>query len=450
VRIGLVTLGCDKNTVDNEYLAGLLAKRGHATVLAESTTDRYDAVVITTCGFIEAAKAQSMSEIDRWARAKRQHGRPRRLILAGCLTQRYAEKILAAYPEIDGLAGVGHFEALADLIEEADPDSGEVCLALCQKPAVQIERRLPRRRLTKRAHAYLKIADGCDHACSFCSIPLMKGRRHSVPAPIILAEARALLRQGIRELNLIAQDLSQYGGDLGPGAPRLPGLLRALAGLEGDFWLRLLYLYPGGVTEELLERIATEPKICRYLDIPLQHLNRGVLKAMKRPWGQVRGDKLFERIRKAVPGVTLRTTFVVGFPGETDEAFEELLDGARRLRIDRVGAFLYSPQEGTAAYSMPNQVDPKLASERYDRLMRTQAAIALELNQARVGGIERVLFEGRDRARRAALARSQAEAAEIDGSIFVKGAGPKRAGSFGRVRIVRADGYDLWAEATPH
>jgi ribosomal protein S12 methylthiotransferase len=453
LKIGIVTLGCDKNTVDNEYLAGLLSERGHQAIetgLSAETlakAEDFDAVVITTCGFIEAARGQSIYEISRWAEAKRETGRPEKLIVAGCLTQRYATQVLASYPEIDGLAGVGEFEALADLIEEAQPDAPEVCLSLQEKPEVRVQRSLPRKRLGRRTHAYLKIADGCDHGCAFCSIPIMKGQNVSVAPEILVEEARGLLEGGARELNLIAQDLSLYGRDFGNGGPSLAELLKRLAGIDGDFWLRLLYLYPGGVTDELLELAASEPKICKYFDIPLQHLSQPVLRGMRRPWSEIKTEKMFEHIRSIVPKATLRTTFIVGFPGETDADFECLLEGVKRLRIDRVGAFIFSREEGTDAYSIPDQVPAEIAAERLDRLMQAQSGIAFDLNGRRVGNRERVLFEGRDREKGMALARSQAEAAEIDGLIYVKGAGPKRTGEFGEVEIVEADDYDLIAEA---
>jgi ribosomal protein S12 methylthiotransferase len=445
--IGLVALGCDKNTVDGEYLAGILADRGHTPVPADPLRPGdYDALVISTCGFIDEAADQSMNEIALWAQAKRRLGRPGRLIVAGCMAQRRAEEILEVFPEIDGVAGVGEFEALADLIEAADPRSEEVCLSLSKWPRVKIERPLRRHRLERAAHAHLKIADGCDHACAFCSIPLMKGPSCSVPPEMLLSEAKQLIGQGVREIDLIGQDLTLYGRDLGPGAPDLAALLGRLAALEGDFWLRLFYVYPGAVTNALLETMISSPKICRYLDVPLQHLNRDLLKAMKRPAGHIQGERLFARIRQAVPGITLRTTFLLGFPGETDAAFEELIEGVERMRIERLGAFVFSPQEGTAAYAMPNQVAPVIAAERFDRLMRLQQEIAFSLNEARVGRRERVLFDGPDPERGVFVARSQAEAPEIDGRILVPDVPEEQAGRFGYVEIERAEGYDLWGQ----
>lgn len=446
MKIGLVTLGCDKNTVDNEYLAGVLARRGHSIAVANNDKGRYDAIVITTCGFIEAASAQSMMEIDHWARRKRDHGYPRKLIVAGCLSQVRSEEILHAFPEVDGIAGVGKVETLADLIEEADPASGEVCVAVEDRPDMHESARLPRRLLQDRPYAYLKIADGCDHQCAFCSIPQIKGSYASVPMDELVEQSRELLDRGVCELNIIGQDISLYGQDLPGKDATLINLLKRLAGLEGEFWIRLLYLYPSGLSRELLEYIASEKKICRYLDVPLQHLDKGLLKTMKRPAGMLSGRQLVERVRKAIPDVTLRTTFIVGLPGESDEVFDGLLDEAKQLRFDRLGAFVYSPQPGTTACTMAGQIPPEVAAERLDRLMSAQQGIHFAQNQARVGQRERVLFEGRDRKKGAAIARSQSEAPEIDGFIYVKGAPPNVNSGFGDVRIVRADGYDLWAE----
>jgi len=444
LKIGFVTLGCDKNTVDNEYVAGVLARRGHSVSLVNSGSERYDAVVITTCGFIEAASAQSMMEIDRWARRKREKGRPARLVVAGCLTQLRAEEILHAYPEVDGIGGVGNLEALAELIEEVDPNSGEVVMSLQDQPDMHLPHHLPRRHLQHHPYAYLKIADGCDHECAFCSIPLIKGGYASVAPDVLIEEARELIDNGVKELNIIGQDISAYGRD-GGGADLLK-LLHQLCALNGDFWIRLLYLYPGGMTDALLELIAREPRICNYLDLPLQHVNTNLLRKMKRPAGQLAGIKFISKIRSVLPEATLRTTFIVGLPGETDEAFEEMLEAVRTIQFDRLGAFIFSPQPGTAACTMSGQVDPELAQQRFDRLMREQQLIHFRKNQARVGQSVRVLFEGRDQKKSAAIARSQSEAPEIDGYIYVKGVSPKQIGEFGEVKITRADGYDLWAE----
>ncbi len=446
MKIGLVTLGCDKNTVDNEYLAGILTARGHSIVVADDKKNRYDALVITTCGFIEAASAQSMMEIDHWARSKRDTGFPRRLIVAGCLSQTRSDEILHAFPEVDGIAGVGRAETLADLIEEVDPKSNEVCLAVEDRPNMSVVERLPRRRLADRSYAYLKIADGCDHRCAFCSIPQIKGSYASVPMDVLKSEAMELLEKGALELNLIAQDVSLYGSDLKSNSNSLVHLLRALSGIDGDFWLRLLYLYPAGITDELLECIASNPKLCRYLDIPLQHLNADLLKSMGRPVGKLTGAKLVERIRKALPGVTIRTTLIVGLPGETDEIFEDLLQGVKEIEFDRLGTFVYSPQAGTAASLMGEHVPAELALERMDRLMKAQQEIHFRKNEARVGQSVRVVFEGRDREKSAAVARSEAEAPEIDGCIYVKGATARMNHGFGTVKITQADQYDLWAE----
>ena len=310
MRVGIVTLGCDKNTVDNEYLAGLLEQAGCELVVAGGTGVALDAAVVTTCGFIDAARAQSVDAIVQLAERKRATGNPRRLFVSGCLAQRYAEELLKEIPEIDGLVGVGQFKQLAELILKADAAEAERDLHTAV-PQVDIYQHLRRRRLDKRPYAFLKISDGCNHGCTFCSIPIMKGKLRSVPHEILLEEARELLAQGVREINLVAQDLSAYGLDHWQDY-RLPNLLRDLAALEGDFWIRCLYHYPNNLNAELLELLAGEPKIVPYLDMPLQHLDPNVLKMMRRPFHTVNTSDLVRRLRAAVPGLTLRTTMIVG------------------------------------------------------------------------------------------------------------------------------------------
>ena len=386
LRVGLVTLGCDKNTVDNEYLAGLLEQSGCELVLDSSeSTLGLDAVVVTTCGFIDSAKAQSIDAIVQLAERKRDTGNPRRLFVAGCLAQRYADELLAEIPEIDGLVGVGQFKRLAQMILEADR-AGEPREDVARKdvasvPLVDIYQHMHRRRLDSRPYAFLKVSDGCNHGCTFCSIPLMKGALRSVPPEVLLEEARQLLAQGVRELNLVAQDLSTYGMDRWKDY-RLPQLLNDLCALEGDFWIRCLYFYPGHVTDEFLEVMATQPKIVPYLDMPLQHLDPEVLRRMKRPFHDVNTFQLVERLRAAVPGLTLRTTMIVGFPGETPVAHRNMLEGISRLRFDRLGAFQYSPQDDTPAGRLPRQVGSRTREKRWHAIMGAQAQIAHELERA--------------------------------------------------------------------
>lgn len=442
MRVGIVTLGCDKNTVDNEYLAGLLEEAGCELVLSDNQMQGapLDAVVVTTCGFIGSAKAQSVDAIVELAERKRNEGNPRKIFVAGCLAQRYADELLAEIPEIDGLVGVGQFKRLAEMIL----GGAEERKAVAQVPQVDIYQHLHRRRLDGRPYAFLKISDGCNHACSFCSIPLMKGKLRSVEPAILLEEARRLLAQGVRELNLVAQDLSMYGMDRWKDY-RLPELLRDLCALVGDFWVRCLYFYPGNVTEPFLEMMAREPKIVPYLDMPLQHLDPEVLRRMKRPFHEVNTHEVVGRLRAAIPDLALRTTMIVGFPGETPAAHRNMLEGIARLRFDRLGAFEYSREEDTPAGRMAEQVGARTSKKRWHAVMAAQAGIARELNQRRVGQRTRVLIEGQDPHEKMWVGRSSAEAPEIDGKVFVDSPTPLQVGSFIEAEITHAEVYDVYA-----
>lgn len=441
MHVRLIILGCDKNTVDNEYLAALLEDDGCTVAVGDSfdSSDSPDAVVVTTCGFIGDAKRQSIETLLNLADRKRETGRPARIYAAGCLTQRYAAELLREVPEIDGIVGVGQFERLAQMICK---DKGGN--AVKTTPTVAVCRFLRRRRLDDRPYAFLKIADGCNHACTFCAIPLMKGGLHSVPRDILLREARALLDSGARELNLIAQDISVYGMDRKRG-PRLPQLLRDLCTLEGDFWIRCLYCYPGGVTDELLDVMAAEPKIVPYLDLPLQHLDPEMLRRMKRPSHDADPAALVRRLRDVIPGITLRTTMLAGFPGETPAEHRRMLDGLRELAFEWLGAFQFSPEEDTVAAQLPRQVSPRTRKKRWHAIMALQTEITAAHNQARIGKRTRVLVEEYDTAGGCWTGRSPAEAPEVDGSVFIESPRPLVPGQFLDVEITRADIYDVYA-----
>ena len=451
MRVAIVTLGCDKNTVDNEYLAGMLEEAG-CEVVAGNERD-IDAAVVTTCGFIASAKRQSIETIRDLAKRKRETGSPRRLFVAGCLSQRIGDEMIAEYPEIDGLVGVGQFRRMTEMIVGDNGDNGDNGSAgaahsteidVAPKPTVDIYEHLKRRPLENAAHAFLKIADGCNHTCSFCAIPAMKGRLRSVEPEILLAEARALLERGVKEINLVAQDLSDYGRDRWKDY-RLPELLRDICALPGDFWVRCLYYYPGNVTSRFLEVMASEPKIVPYLEMPFQHLDPGVLRAMKRPFHEVNTFEVVKRIREAVPGIAIRTTFILGFPGETQQAFQFLLNGMNELQFDRLGAFEYSPEEGTPSASMPRQVQPKTKTQRWRMVMERQARISEELSRRRKGRTERVLVERFDEPSGYWVARSTADAPEVDGKVFIERDSRLRAGEFADVKFTKSTTYDVHA-----
>ncbi len=444
--VGLITLGCDKNTVDNEYLAGMLDRAGCESVFMHGVEmDRpLDAVVVTTCGFIGSAKQQSIQAIMEMAESKRTTGNPGRLFVAGCLAQRYSGELQQEVPEIDGIVGVGQYADLTRMIVEAGEADG--VSRVNDVPMVDIYQFMQRRRMESKPHAFLKLSDGCDHACTFCSIPSMKGKLRSVPPEILLKEARGLLDDGVRELNLVAQDLADYGRDRWKDY-RLPELLRDLCALDGDFWVRCFYLYPGGINDRLLEVFASEPKIVPYVDMPLQHLDREVLHRMKRPYRDVNTTLLVKRMREAVPRLVLRTTMIVGFPGETPQEHRRMLEGMEELRFDRLGAFMYSQEEGTPAGGMPRQVGKATLQKRWDAVMALQTEIAAELGERRVGETTRVLVEGFDDERGMWEGRSYAEAPEIDGSIYFESDAPVTVGEFVDVEITGAELYDLVGRA---
>jgi ribosomal protein S12 methylthiotransferase len=304
-----------------------------------------------------------------------------------------------------------------------------------------------RRRLDRRPYTFLKISDGCDHACSFCSIPLMKGKHRSVTRDILIEEMRALVADGVKEFNLVAQDLADYGKDLDDGY-RLPRLLRDLCAVDGDFWIRCLYLYPGGVTDEFLEVVATEPKIVPYVDMPLQHLDPDTMHLMKRPYREKNTLHLVKRMRAAVPGLTFRTTMIVGFPGETEDAHQRMLDGLRALRFNWVGAFRYSREEDTPAGQARNQIPDEVKEERWHAIMELQSTITAEYNRARIGTSARVLVENFDETSNRWTGRSPSEAPEVDGSVLFSSDAPVAAGHFANVFITAADVYDVMGRAT--
>jgi ribosomal protein S12 methylthiotransferase len=477
ILVGIITLGCDKNTVDNEYLAGLLEDAGCEVVAAEGIEDSqtFDAVVLTTCGFILDAKRQSVQKMLELAENKREKGNPRRLYVAGCLSQRYIEDLRTEVPEVDGWAGVGQFQALADMIltDISDKVGSSSCSTgnkACFRPSpilveqeldptearqhphsivnpvatVDIRKPLPRLRLTDKPCSFLKIADGCSHHCTFCSIPLMKGKLRSVPPDILMQEAQSLLKQGIRELNLVAQDITAYGTDRWRDY-RLPDLLRDLCALDGDFWIRCLYCYPGGITRRLIEVLATQPKIVPYLDIPLQHLDPEMLRRMRRPHHELNTKKLVARLREAVPNIALRTTMIVGFPGESHYAHRRMLEGMRRLTFDWLGVFQFSPEQDTPAARFHRQVGPRTREKRWHAVMELQAQITAERNAGRVGRCERVLLEDYDEAQRKWVGRSSREAPEVDGKILMEPDASFSCGRFAQVRITASDVYDVLA-----
>ncbi len=431
--VGLVSLGCSKNRVDSEVMLGILTQHGYRVV---ANPEEADVILVNTCGFIQSAKEESIDAILDMARYKN-GGRLKKLIVTGCLSQRYGKEIRDDMPEVDAVLGVAEYQNLPEILEEAFRGERPLRTGECGRFFDS-----PRLLTTPSHSAYVKISDGCDNRCAYCAIPLIRGGYQSRPADSILRECEALAARGVTELTLIAQDTSRYGSDL-PGEVNLAGLLRKISEIDGVRWLRTLYCYPDTVTDELLDAIGGLPKVCSYLDLPLQHISGEVLRRMNRRGSPELIRELIASCR--VRGILVRTTFIVGFPGETEAQFEELLDFVRWARFDRLGAFSYSPEEGTAAAEMPGQIDEAVKKDRLDRLMRLQQGISLEINRARVGETCEVLVESFENGRY--LGRSRKEAPEVDGLIRVKSRRTLSPGEYVQVQITGASEYDLDGEA---
>ena len=444
MRVGLITLGCDKNTVDNEYLAGLLQEKGLETVFLglDDPVDTVEVAVVTTCGFILDAKEQSVQTIVRMVESKETCGKPERIYVSGCLSQRYGDGLLEELPELDGIVGVGQFAELAEMI--ADHPETHGCFTQA-KPLVEIKAPIKRVRSSDQPYAFLKISDGCDHACAFCSIPLMKGALRSVPMDILLEEAKTLLSQGVKELVLVAQDTAAYGFDW-DRTRHLPALLRELAKLDGDFWIRLMYCYPAGITDELIEVMTTENKVVPYLDSPMQHFDPDMLIKMRRPGRRAAAASVVARLRERIPEIVLRTTVITGFPGESYQAHQRMLQAVEDLSFHWLGAFPYSPEEDTVAVDLPRKVGKKVKERRWSEIMEAQAAVTAERNEARVGTKTRVLIEEYDAERRQWVGRSPAEAPEVDGTVYVNSEKLLKKGCFVEVIITDAENYDVVAK----
>ena len=439
--VHLISLGCPKNTADSELMLGALVRAGF-----EVTMDPQQAQVllVNTCAFIEPAKKESIDAILAAAEVKK-NGLGKRLVVAGCLSQRYGSELREQFPEVDIFVGTGNFLDLPELLRRSErpelrpiPYAGAAHLL----PAAEA----PRIRTGDPFSAYLKVSEGCDHLCAFCIIPKIRGRHESRRPDDLVEEARELAASGVREINLIAQDLTAYGRDLEPRAS-LAALLHHLAPIEGIRWIRLLYCYPNFVTDELLAAIASLEKVVKYIDMPLQHADDAMLRAMKRERSADALRRLLERVRAAVPGVALRTSFIVGFPGETEAAFATLVDFVREQRFDRVGVFTYSREENTAACDLAGQLPEAVKRRRRAELMEVAAEISLEKNRDLVGRELEVMVEGAAPGRATRLrARTSAQAPEIDGMVLLNG--EAEPGEIVRARIERASTYDLHGRIT--
>jgi ribosomal protein S12 methylthiotransferase len=430
VKIHIATLGCPKNMTDSRRLIGEAAKSGlcHVNDPAEA-----DVVLVNTCGFIRAATEESISEILKFTKL-RAEGWSGSLVVFGCLAQRYRDELVKEIPEMDALFGVGEDEKIIEYcrgLQGRKPEGRRSEAAPNELPGVGP------------SYAYLKIADGCDRKCAFCVIPAIRGRFRSIPHEAIIAEAGAFVRSGVKELILVAQDICNYGDhNISYG---LVSLLRDLAAIEGDFRIRLLYLYPTGITDELLDIIAEEEKICKYLDIPLQHSEDRIIRLMGRRGGRREYAKLVRKIRRKIPGVTLRTTFIVGFPSETEEEFMALMDFIEDTRFDRLGVFAYSKEEGAPAAQFKGQIPEKIKKRRLDEIMKRQSLISLARNEEFVGRRFRALVDEIDGP--VMICRLESQTPEIDGVVIIEnpetGNSRPKTGDYVNVEIIAAYDYDL-------
>jgi ribosomal protein S12 methylthiotransferase len=441
------SLGCPKNRIDTEVMLGTLALAGYA--VAEDIHDA-DVVVVNTCSFIQSAREESIQAILDVAEL-RESSRLRALLVAGCLPQRYGAELAQELPEVDAFIGTGHFHKIPQILDQTLAGSrGGVYVDAGQTHLY--DEHDPRLLIGPGHTAYLKISEGCDRVCAFCAIPKIRGCFQSRRLESVVAEAKELAAQGAKELNLVAQDATSYGKDL-PGRPRLSDLLGALDEVEGVAWIRQLYVYPSAVTEDFVDLLARGRRVLPYVDMPLQHASDRVLRAMKRGTTQARQRALVERLRQRVPGVTLRTTFIVGFPGEADADFAELCDFVREMEFDHVGVFRYSDEEGTAAKAYGEKVPRTVARRRHRDLVALQSELMARKLASQVGTEARVLVDRTDAPRggsRVAHGRLSSQAPEIDGGVLVRTAGERTApGDFLRARITAVRGCDLEAEALP-
>ena len=428
--VGLISLGCSKNRVDSEVLLGQLAKRNVTPV---SDPKQAELIVVNTCGFIEPAKEESIDAILEMAQYKKT-GQCKLLLVTGCLAQRYSEALKAEMPEVDGFMGVAEYPNVIETIEQMIGGNKPVFIGECAR-FFQSDRVLT----TPKYSAYIKISDGCDNRCTYCAIPLIRGGYHSRPYDQIMDECKTFCAAGVSELTLIAQDTSRYGNDFAQGSLLLSKLLRDISEIEGLHWLRVLYCYPDTVDERLLDTIASLPKASKYLDLPLQHFDAEMLTRMNRRGTPEHIEKLIEQCRAR--GILTRTTMIVGFPGETQAQFETLLDFVKRAKFARLGAFTYSPEEGTAAADMPGQLDEETKRDRLDQLMMLQQGISQDHNEARIGHVYEVLVERYDGGRY--IGRTQWEAPEVDGIVAFGSQRKLKPGQYVKVLIDSADAYDL-------
>ncbi|MBP2657307.1 MAG: Ribosomal protein methylthiotransferase rimO [Firmicutes bacterium] len=441
LKAGFISLGCAKNLVDTEVMLGLLATND---IKITDNPHEADILIINTCSFIDSAKEESISTILQMADYKK-HGNCKCLIVAGCLGQRYQQELLDELPEVDAIVGTGAWHRIIEAINDILVDHKRVLLV--GETDTLYDETMPRINTTPFYSAYVKIAEGCSNCCSYCVIPKVRGSFRSRTMESIIAEVKNLVATGVKEINLIAQDTTSYGRDL-YGSPKLTNLLKELVKIDGLMWVRLLYCYPKYFSNELIELIATESKICKYIDLPLQHANDDILKAMLRQDGRKDIENLLTTLRARIPGITIRTSFIVGFPGETEEHFEDLKQFIMEQKFDRVGVFTYSQEDDTIAANLPHQLSDEIKQERYHSLMTLQCQISEQLNQELEGTVLDVLIEqvNTNESEIIVSGRSYREAPDVDGQIYVEKAMECKPGDVIKARIVQGFTYDVVAE----
>ena len=438
MNILFISLGCDKNLVDSEVMLGLLDKKGYLIVDSEEDAD---IIVVNTCCFIHDAKEESIQTILEMAEYKKE-GKLKALIVTGCLAQRYQQEIIDEIPEVDAVLGTTSYDHIVEAVEEALAGNGHVVLEDVDALPDVKEKRL----VTTGGHyAYMKIAEGCDKHCTYCIIPKLRGNYRSVPMEKLLAEAKALADQGVKELILVAQETTVYGKDL-YGEKSLHKLLRELCKISKIQWIRILYCYPEEIYDELIQTIKEENKVCHYLDLPIQHASDAVLKRMGRKTSKAQLVEIIEKLRKEIPDISLRTTLITGFPGETQEQHEELKDFVDEMEYDRLGVFTYSPEEDTPAATMTEQIPEEVKEDRQAELMELQQEIAFDLAEDMVGREVLVMIEGKVADENAYVGRTYKDAPNVDGLIFINTDEELMSGDFARVRVTGALEYDLIGE----
>ena len=439
MKILFISLGCDKNLVDTEFMLGRLSNESYSFTDDETEAD---IIIVNTCCFINDAKEESINTILEMAEYKKT-GPCKALIVTGCMAQRYKQEIIDEIPEVDGILGTSTYDEISAVLKKAlGGEHGVSCFHdLNALPEVQTERMLT----TGGHYAFLKIAEGCDKHCTYCIIPSLRGNYRSVPMERLLKEAESLAKKGVRELILVAQETTLYGVDL-YGKKMLPELLHRLAQIAGIYWIRIQYCYPEEITDELIETIRTEEKVCHYLDIPIQHASDNVLRRMGRRTNQAQLREMISKLRTAIPDIALRTTMIAGFPGETEEDHEELMRFVDEMEFERLGVFVYSAEEDTPAAAFPDQIDQEVKEERRDEIMELQQEIAFEKSESMVGRVLDVMIEGKVADEPAYVGRTYMDAPGVDGYIFVNTGEAMMSGDFVRVKVTGSSDYDLIGE----